>query len=307
MSAIIFPGQGSQFLKMSMDFNDNFIISREIFDEIENTVKINIRDIILENTDNKLNQTNYTQIAIFSASMVIYKTLLNEIGLDKINPEIVLGHSLGEYSALVANNTLSLKDASNLIQIRGALMNSAITPNTSSMAAIIGKNAEFIENIINKNKLNIEVANDNSPMQVVISGMLEDIKKSEDIFLSAGIKRFVKLNVSSAFHSKYMLDAQNKLNIEIDKIIFTSTKIPIISNFNSQINLELEEIIMALKKQMVNRVNWTDSIKKLEETNISKIIEIGPGKVLSGLVSRISSKFEIISVNKIEDLKKFNN
>ena len=305
MTAIVFPGQGSQYTNMAMDFNENFQISKDIFQEIEDSTKINIRNIISDNLDNELNQTNFTQIAIFSASIVIYKTLISQIGGGKIRPKFVLGHSLGEYSALVANNTLTIPDASCLIKKRGNLMNLAIKPNISGMAAIIGKNSEFIESIINEKKLNIEIANDNSPIQVVVSGMIKDIESSKAVFESQGVKKYIKLNVSAAFHSKYMLDAQNKLNIEINTTNFSSPEMPIISNFNALINSEKKEVINSLKNQMSNMVKWTDSIKKLEETGISEIIEIGPGKVLSGLISRISKKFDIKTINKIEDMERF--
>ena len=304
MSVIVFPGQGSQYSKMTKDFNDNFPFSSKVFDEIEDSIKINIRKIIYEDDNGKLNQTNYTQIAIFSASIVIYKTLIKEIGLYTINPKIVLGHSLGEYTALVASNVISLSDASNLIKIRGELMNSAIKPNLSGMAAILGKNADFINAIIKKFQLNVEIANDNSPMQVVISGMIVDIDAAEKVFISQGVKRYIKLNVSAAFHSKYMREAQDKLNYEIDKINFSSTNIPIISNYNALINSESKNIINSLKNQMANRVKWTESIKVLENSDENKIIEIGPGKVLSGLIVRITKKFDIRSIDKIEDLEK---
>ncbi len=303
MSVIVFPGQGSQYPAMAMDFNENFEISRQIFQEIEDFSKINIRKIISENENNKLNQTNFTQISIFSTSIVIYKTLLNELGQSIINPQIVIGHSLGEYSALVANETLSIKDATNLIKKRGFLMNTAIEPNTSGMAAVIGKDAKYIEDIILNNNLNIAIANDNSPMQVVVSGLLKDIESAESLFRSFGIKRYIKLNVSAAFHSKHMLKAQELLNNEIDEISFNISKIPIISNFNAKINYELKDIIHALKNQMANKVKWTESIKKLEDTDFSKIIEIGPGKVLSGLINRISDKYDINSIDKVDDLK----
>lgn len=306
MSAIIFPGQGSQYKEMAMDFNNNFATANEVFQEIEDSSKINIRKIILENQEDILNQTNYTQLAIFAASTAIYRTLIREIGLEVIDPKIVLGHSLGEYSALVANNFINLDDASILIKLRGELMNSAIKPNLSGMAAIIGKSADFINELIDKNNLNIEIANDNSPMQVVVSGLIEDINLSENIFISNGAKRYLKLNVSSAFHSKYMKEAQKKLSIEIDKITFSSINIPIISNFDSCININNKEIVYSLKNQMANKVKWTQSIKALENTDTSQIIEIGPGKVLSGLISRISKKFNIKSIDKIEDLDKFN-
>ena len=300
MSIIIFPGQGSQYVNMAMDFNENFAEASNVFQEIEDITKINIRKIISENHENKLNQTKYTQISIFAASMAIYFTLKEKIGL----PKIALGHSLGEYSALVASNVLNLEDATNLIKIRAELMHSAIEPNTSGMAAIIGKDAEFIDQVIRKNNLEITIANDNSPLQVVISGLLPDIDSSESVFKANGVKRYVKLNVSSAFHCKYMKDAQKKLMYEIDKITFNKANNPIISNYDANINNESEKIISSLKNQMANKVKWTDSIKQLEKTGLSKIIEIGPGKVLSGLIIRISKKFDIVSIDNIEDLVK---
>ena len=305
MTAIIFPGQGSQYVNMSMDFNENFDVARKVFQEIEDITQINVRKIITENPSDNLNQTNYTQISIFSASMAIYKSLLVEFGYEIIKPKILLGHSLGEYSALVAGNLINVADASILIKKRGELMHSSIEPNVSGMAAIIGKNAEFIDDVINKNNLKIVIANDNSPMQVVVSGLIEDINSSEQVFSQKGVKRFVKLNVSAAFHSNFMNDAQSKLMDEIDKINFKNINLPIISNYDSNINSNIESIIYALKNQMANRVRWTESIKKLEETDIAQIIEIGPGKVLSGLISRITKKFDIKSIDKIEDLKKF--
>ena len=304
MSAIVFPGQGSQYVSMAIDFNDNFTISKNTFSEIEDTTKINIRKIIIENQQDKLNQTNFTQIAIFSASIVIFKTLIDQVGLEVIKPEMVLGHSLGEYSALVANNSLNLADASKLIKIRGNLMHSTIQPNISGMAAIIGKNANDIYQIIEKNKLNIVIANDNSPMQVVVSGLIKDINDAQSVFVSNGVKKYIKLNVSAAFHSNYMEEAQNKFKDEIDNVPFMPSNIPIISNYDATINSNVERVIHSLKNQMANQVRWVESIKKLEETNVSEIIEIGPGKVLSGLISRITKKFVIKSIDKIADLEK---
>ena len=305
MTAIIFPGQGSQYVNMSMDFNENFDVARKVFQEIEDSTQINIRKIIVENPLGNLNQTNYTQISIFSASMAIYKSLLSVFGNEIIQPKILLGHSLGEYSALVAGNLINITDASKLIKKRGELMHSSIKPNVSGMAAIIGKNADYIDDVIKKNNLKVVIANDNSPMQVVVSGLTEDIISSEQVFSENGVKRYVKLNVSAAFHSNLMNDAQLELINEIDKINFKNINMPIISNYDSTINSNIDSIIYALKNQMANRVRWTDSIKKLEETDTTQIIEIGPGRVLSGLIARITKKFDIKSIDKIEDLKKF--
>ena len=185
-------------------------------------------------------------------------------------------------------------------------MNSAVEPNSTSMAALIGLNCDKIEDVIKKNNLEIEIANDNSPGQVVVSGLDKDIINSEKIFVSEGIKKFVKLNVSAAFHSKFMTDAQEKLNLEIDKVKFIDPICSIISNYDASVNATSKNIINNLKLQMSNRVRWTESILELEKNEENIIVEIGPGKVLSGLIKRISRNFDIISINNIEDLEKLN-
>ena len=303
MTSIIFPGQGSQFLGMTKDFFDNFKIAQDTITEIEDATSISIKNIIFGNDDNLLNITNFTQISIFAGSMSIYQTLEKNFGFSNLNINNMLGHSLGEYSALAAAKSLTISQASSLLKIRGELMNSAIEPNTTNMAALIGLNCEDIINIIKNNSVNVEIANDNSPLQIVISGSNHDIENSEQIFLSNGIKKFVKLNVSAAFHSKFMIEAQKKLSFEIDKINFVDPSCAIVSNFDASINKSINKIIENLKLQMSNRVRWTESIKNIEEKGESQIIEIGPGKVLSGLIKRISNKFDIISINNIQDLE----
>lgn len=303
MTSIIFPGQGSQFLGMTKDFFDNFKIAQDTITEIEDATSISIKKIIFGNDDNLLNITNFTQISIFAGSMSIYQTLEKNFGFSNLNINNMLGHSLGEYSALAAAKSLTISQASSLLKIRGELMNSAIEPNTTNMAALIGLNCEDIISIIKNNSVNVEIANDNSPLQIVISGSNHDIENSEQIFLSNGIKKFVKLNVSAAFHSKFMIEAQKKLSFEIDKINFVNPSCAIVSNFDASINKSINKIIENLKLQMSNRVRWTESIKNIEEKGESQIIEIGPGKVLSGLIKRISNKFDIISINNIQDLE----
>ena len=154
-----------------------------------------------------------------------------------------------------------------------------------------------------KNSLNLEIANDNSNIQIVISGNIEEIKKSEKIFLNNGIKKFVILNVSAAFHSKYMLKAQKELSNDIENLIFKDNKIKIISNYDANVHSEKKIIKINLQNQMANKVNWTQSIKKLEDIGEKTIIEMGPNKVLSGLIKRISNNFDIISINNISDIK----
>ena len=302
MTTVVFPGQGSQSLGMAKDFNDNFDISRQTFEEIEDYTKIDIRKIIFYNETNRLDLTQFTQICIFASSYVIYKTFLLESKFNKNNVKIMMGHSLGEYTALTCSNKLNLKECSLILKKRGELMNNATEPNLTGMAALIGKDANFIQNIIDENKLNLQIANDNSPMQIVISGKKEDIINSKDLFEKNNVKKFINLNVSAAFHSKYMLQAQDELSKEIDKLNFSENEVKIISNYDANIYNDNLNIKKNLQRQMANKVNWTESIKKLEELGEKKIIEIGPNKVLSGLINRISKKFDITSINQISDL-----
>ncbi len=302
MTSFVFPGQGSQYLDMARDFHENFKIAKDTFQEVEEYSSIKLRKLIFSDDDTTLNQTEYTQISIFAASLSIFNTLtnLNLINTEDIN--VMLGHSLGEYSALACSNKMSIRDASIILKKRGKIMQNALEKNKYGMAALIGLTVLEIEKIISENKMNLHIANDNSPIQVVISGKIEDLMKYEDIFKNKNVKKFIKLNVSSAFHSSYMLSAQNELNKDIDNLKLQNNKIKIISNFNATVSNDSNSIKLALKNQMSNRVRWTESIKNLESTNDYKIIEIGPSKVLSGLIKRISDKFDIKTYNKIDDL-----
>ncbi len=303
MTSIVFPGQGSQTVGMAKDFYDNFKEAKLIFEEIEDYTKIDLNKIIFDNDDERLNLTQFTQISIFTASFTIFKIYCSETDTDNEDINVMMGHSLGEYTALACSNKISLKDCSLILKKRGELMNNSVAPNETGMAALIGKDSEVIQNIISKNNLNLEIANDNSNIQIVISGNLSELKKSETIFLNNGIKKFLILNVSAAFHSKYMLDAQEELSNDIDNLVFKDNKIRIISNYDANIHSDNKIIKKNLQNQMANKVNWTQSIKTLENTGENKIIEMGPNKILSGLIKRISDNFDITSINKISDIK----
>ena len=302
MTTIVFPGQGSQNVGMGRDFNDNFEIAKLAYEEIEDHSQINLRKIIFENEGKKLDLTQFTQICIFATSYVIFKTYLSEKDLKFNNINIMMGHSLGEYTALACSNKISLKECSTILKIRGELMNNAVIDVDTGMAALIGKDSNYIQKIINDNNLDIEIANDNSPFQIVISGEKKELNKSKDLFLNMGIKKFVVLNVSAAFHSRFMNHAQEKLSEPINLLNFVENKISIISNYDANIYNDIVSIKKNLQLQMANRVRWTESIKKLEEIGEKDILEFGPGKVLGGLINRISKNFYIKSINTIEDL-----
>ncbi len=302
MTTVVFPGQGSQYTGMSKDFYDNFNIARLTFQEIEEFTGMNLRKIIFENEDNELDITKYTQISIFTSSIIIFKTIQNELGLASSSIDVMMGHSLGEYSALACSDKLSLKDACLVLKERGQLMNDAVPPNKSGMAALIGKDSNYIQKIIENNNINLEIANDNSPKQVVISGDISEIINNKELFLKNNIIKYVILNVSAAFHSKLMLEAQKELSKTINQLKFNSNKINIISNYNAEVSNDSLSIKKSLQQQMANKVNWTNSVKKLLEIGQKNIIEIGPGKVLSGLIKRISNNFDIKSINTISDI-----
>ena len=307
MTAIVFPGQGSQFVEMSKDFYDNFETVRDVFELIADTTKIDIKDIIFHNPSDLLNQTQYTQLSIFCASISIFKVLIQEINIQKLNISCMMGHSLGEYTALTAADILSIEDCSLLLKTRGELMQNAYESNQSGMAAIIGINCEKAENIIKKNNLKVEIANDNSPIQIVISGVKTDLLYSEKIFKDNGAKKFVLLKVSSAFHSLLMIEAEKKMKKFITNTNFNNSPISIISNYSGKISKNNKTIIDNLSKQMSNRVRWVESIKSLDSIIETNIIEIGPGKVLTGLIKRINSNFDIINMENISDIEKINN
>lgn len=302
MTTVVFPGQGSQYTGMSKDFYDNFNIARVTFQEIEEFTEMNLRKIIFDNKDKELDITKYTQISIFASSVIIFKTIQKELDLNSSSIDIMMGHSLGEYSALACSDKLSLKDACLVLKKRGQLMNDAVPQNKSGMAALIGKDSDYVQKIIKDNNINLEVANDNSPKQVVISGDISEIKNNKELFLKNNIIKYVILNVSAAFHSKLMLKAQEELSEIINQVNFNSNKINIISNYNAEVSNDSLSIKKSLQQQMANKVNWTNSVKKLSEIGQKNIIEIGPGKVLSGLIKRISNNFDIKSINKISDI-----
>lgn len=307
MTVIVFPGQGSQIVEMSKDFYDNFDIARDVFNLVSDTVNIDIKNIIFENPSNLLNQTKYTQLAIFCASISIFKVIEKEINFQKLKVNYMLGHSLGEYTALTASGMLSIKNCSLLLKIRGELMQNAYEPNKSGMAAIIGMNSNIAEKLIIKHKLTVEIANDNSPQQIVISGIKSDLLNSEKIFREGGAKKFILLNVSAAFHSFIMHEAEKKMKELILNTDFKESHISIISNYTGEMSNNKNIILQNLTKQMSNRVRWVESINCLKGANERNIIEIGPGKILSGLIRRIDNTFDIKNIDKITDIEKIKN
>tara|TARA_Y100001970_G_scaffold205943_1_gene250815 strand:- start:744 stop:1673 length:930 start_codon:yes stop_codon:yes gene_type:complete len=303
MTSLVFPGQGSQYIGMAKDFYDEYVEVRQIFEEIEDSSKIKIKDIIFNDSSNLINITQFTQLAIFCSSISIYEIFKKYQKKINLNINYVLGHSLGEYTALVSSNIITINECSKLLKVRGELMQNSYKENFSGMVAIIGLDCQSVEKIILKNNLNIEVANDNSPLQVVISGIKKDLSEAEEIFLQHGIKRYQYLNVSAAFHSKIMKNAEKEMKTHLNKIQFKKPIYPIISNYDAKCSANPEIIFNNLSNQMSNKVKWVESIKCLESLKETNIIEIGPGKILTGLIKRISNKFTLSNINSIKDLE----
>ena len=308
MISIVFPGQGSQFKGMAQDFYENYSIAKEIFHKVSDATKIDIKDISFNNKENLLNITQYTQICIFTASIAIYEVFNKIFNRDNsLNINYVLGHSLGEYSALVASKVLNINDCSKLLKKRGELMQNAYQENMSGMAAVLGIDSKIIKNIINKNSLKIELSNDNAPGQVVISGIMKDIKNSEKLLLQNGAKKIVYLNVSAAFHSKIMKRAEEDMKLFLSKCTFRDSIFPLISNFTATPSSKSNIIFENLSQQMSNMVRWRESIMYLEQMKEKIVIEVGPGKVLSGLIRRISNTIKVYNLNTIDDISKIKN
>jgi len=310
MLAIIYPGQGSQYLGMCKDFYDNFPKVRDIFAEISEVTNINIKEIIFEDKNSQLNITEYTQICIYTVSISIF-SVIKDLYSEKIKAKTLYmaGHSLGEYSAISASNSISISECGKLLKLRGKYMQNSSPEIPSGMLVVIGLDIEIIESILKKeeNKNLFEIANHNGLNQIVISLKKNKFDSVIEILNHHNVKKILPLNVSAGFHSNFMKAASEKMNLEIDKLHFKKSEFPIVSNFNAVSSDQPDIISYNLKQQMVNKVKWVDIIKFFEYKKVNTIIEIGPNKILNGLNKRISKNFEFINVSSIDELENLKN
>ena len=305
MFSVLFPGQGSQSIGMAKVFYDNFDYVKSLYQEADDLLKNQISKLILEGPKDKLDLTENTQPAIFLVSYSIFQVIKKETSFDINSAKYFAGHSLGEYSALSCAEVLTFSQTIKLLKKRGQAMQSAVPKGQGGMLAVLGTEIDKINEMLNtnKDKFICYVANDNSIGQVVVSGNNNDLDKFSLELKNNGIKN-IKLQVSAPFHCKLMESATKVMNEELSKTEFKSPKVDIISNVTSEPTNDVAIIKELLINQIEKPVRWRETVNYMIDKNINKFIEIGPGKVLSGLVKRINRSAELLQINDLEDLKK---
>ena len=307
MFSVIFPGQGSQMVGMGKEFYDKFDLVKNLFKEADDTLNFSMSKLILEGPKEELDLTANTQPAIFLISYSIFNVIKKEFNIDLGKAKYFAGHSLGEYSALSCAGYLNFSDTLKILRIRGDAMQNSVPKGEGGMVAVLGSTVDVIEKILKDNEQNLtaQIANDNSEGQIVLSGKTDDLDKLILILKENSIKN-IKLPVSAPFHCNLMNKATNIMNDELNKLNFNEGENKLISNVTANEISNTTELKELLVKQIENRVRWRESVINMIGNGVNHFIEIGPGKVLSGLVKRINKEVKIDTINNqgdIEDLK----
>tara|TARA_B100000686_G_C16680969_1_gene911914 strand:+ start:325 stop:1242 length:918 start_codon:yes stop_codon:yes gene_type:complete len=304
MRAVLFPGQGSQYVGMGSDFYKKFDLVKKNFLLVDKSLGFSLSKIILEGPKEKLQLTQNTQPAIMTIGVSIFHVLKQEYGLNLNNSSFFAGHSLGEYTALVCAGSLSIEKAAYLLNERGKSMQESVSEKEGAMLAILGMKIDEVENEISSFSKNgiCEISNDNSNSQIVISGERKIIEKFNEN-LRQKKKKGILLPVSAPFHCSLMKSAAEKMREKIDKIEFSKPSPSIISNVTAKEENDINKIKPLLIDQITSRVRWRESINYMIKKGVTNFLEIGPGKVLSGLVKKIDPRVEISNINSIEDIK----
>ena len=297
--AFIFPGQGAQFVGMGKDLYENFSVAKNLFDEADDALNFSIKKICFEGSEDDLKLTANTQPAILVVSVIISEILKSE----GIVPEVAGGHSLGEYSALVAADSIKFSDAVVLVHKRGTFMQEAVPVGEGAMAAIIGLDEKIIVDTCEKIS-DVQAVNFNCPGQIVIAGKVQGVEKAVEILKSAGAKKAVILPVSAPFHSSLMKPAAIKLSAELDKISISNAKFPVAANFNGNLQNSADEIKSNLVAQADNPVKWIDCVNSMKNFGADIFVECGPGKTLSNFNKRIDKKIKNFNAENCDSLKK---
>jgi [acyl-carrier-protein] S-malonyltransferase len=304
MFSVIFPGQGSQMIGMGKEFYDKFDLVKNLFKEADDTLNFSMSKLILEGPKEKLDLTANTQPAIFLISYSIYNVIKKEFNIDLSKAKYFAGHSLGEYSALSCAGYLNFSDTLKILRIRGDAMQNSVPKGEGGMVAVLGSTVDVIEKILKDNEQNLsaQIANDNSEGQIVLSGKTDDLDKLILILKENTIKN-IKLPVSAPFHCSLMNKATNIMSDELNKLNFNEGENKLISNVTANEISNTTELKELLIKQIENRVRWRESVINMISSGINHFIEIGPGKVLSGLVKRINKEVKIDTINNQEDIE----
>ena len=304
MFSVIFPGQGSQLVGMGKEFFEKYDLVKKLFREADEVLDLSLSKIILEGPKEDLDLTANTQPAIFLISYSIFNVIKKEFSIDLSKAKYFAGHSLGEYSALSLADYLSFSETLKLLRARGDAMQNAVPKGEGGMIAVLGSKVDIIETIIeeNRNKFETEIANDNSEGQIVLSGRIKDLDELTKVLKSQSIKS-IRLPVSAPFHCKLMRKATEIMRGKIDKTDFKDGTNILISNVTGQEILNKDELKTLLIDQIENRVRWRESIIYMINKGVNHFIEIGPGKVLSGLVKRINKDVKLNTINSESDIK----
>lgn len=301
--ALVFPGQGAQEVGMGKALFDNFASARDVFNEVDESLGFPLSKIIFEGPEEELRLTAYTQPSILAVGIAALRVLEKDMGME-LSPALAAGHSLGEYTALVASGSISLKDGATIVHLRGKWMQEAVPQGEGAMAAIMGVEAEELKKICAEVSPNGECqpANFNAPGQIVISGAASFVDKAVALAKERGAKRAVPLNVSAPFHSKLMRPVAHKLDEQFEKCKWNEPKYPIVSNAWAKPLSNVAEIRKALYEQTYSPVLWEDSVIEMANSGIENFIELGPGNVLAGLIKRCRKGLNCISACTPETL-----
>lgn len=298
--AFVFPGQGAQFVGMGKDIYENNETARQEFDKIFSSLSFDLKTAMFEGPEETLKKTKYTQPAIVAMSLVLEKLVRSK----GIKPDFVAGHSVGEYAAFGSGEFLTLSDAVKLTAFRGEAMNEIAESVNGGMAAIIGMDSEKIKEVLKTVDGVVEAVNFNEPKQTVIAGEKSAIEKACTALKEVGAKRALPLAVSGPFHSSLMKPAGEKLKEEAEKYDFREGTAKLVANTTAEIISSPEEIKKEIYAQSFGPVKWVDTVNRLKENGVDTIYEIGPGKVLAGLIKKIDKELTVININSLEDIEK---